>query len=66
MPNAKYVRDYAFRGLSDLEIKAEGLKNVVEIGKCAFKGIKTMPDLSLATNLTKIGEEAFSSIKKYL
>lgn len=58
MPDAKYIRDFAFAWQHDLEIKAEDLKNVVEIGKGAFDEIKTRPDLSLATNLTKIGEEA--------
>lgn len=63
MPDVKYIRQSAFSACSNLEIKAEVLKNVVEIDKWAFSGIKTLPDLSLATNLIKIGEKAFADIE---
>lgn len=67
MPHIEYIEKEAFGqtttndNRSNLEIKAEDLKNLKKIGDYAFKGINKMPDLSLATNLIKIGDQPFSN-----
>ena len=70
MPNVKQIKDEAFRktyqnysGLIVINIKAEDLKDLEEIGVNAFRGVKKMIDLSQASKLTKIGEGAFLDIK---
>lgn len=70
IPNVKQIKDEAFRktyqNYSDLiviNVKAEDLKDLEEIGVNAFRGVKKMIDLSQASKLTKIGEGAFLDIK---
>ena len=67
MPNVKQIKDGAFENSSSnyivINVKAEDLKDLEEIGAEAFRGVKKMIDLSQASKLTKIGEGAFLNIE---